>query len=109
VDAAALHEALLAEGVPAEIVELADGYDWANGPGERYGAHRHEYDKALVCLSGAITFDLAESGRAAQLQAGDRLDLPAGTLHGAVVGPNGVRCHETHLPAGTLERRDVAS
>jgi quercetin dioxygenase-like cupin family protein len=109
VDTAALHDALIAGGIPAEIVERADGYDWANGPGDRYGAHRHDYDKALLCLSGAITFDLAESGGAVILGAGDRLDLQAGTLHGAVVGPDGVRCHETHLPAGTFERRDAGS
>ena len=33
---------------------------------------------------------------------GDRLDLPAGTRHDAVVGPDGVRCLEAHLAAGTL-------
>jgi len=30
-------------------------------------------------------------------------DLPAGTLHGAVVGPHGVECLEAHLPAGRLD------
>ena len=33
---------------------------------------------------------------------GDRLDLPAGTSHDAVVGPDGVTCLEAHLPAGRL-------
>jgi quercetin dioxygenase-like cupin family protein len=100
-----LHRALVAQGIPADVVERASGYEWSNGPGDRYGAHRHDYDKVLVCLDGAITFDLAEAGRSVTLRAGDRLDLPAGTEHAAVVGGAGVRCHETHLPAGTLDRR----
>lgn len=99
---AELRLALVAEGIPAEVVERAAGYAWANGPGDRYGAHRHDYDKVLLCLAGAITFELPGSARSITLQAGERLDLPAGTQHAAVVGPNGVRCHETHLPAGTV-------
>jgi len=92
----------MAEGVPARVVERAFGYEWANGPGDRYAAHQHDYDKVLLCLSGAITFTLPGTGRAETLRPGDRLDLPAGTLHVADVGPAGVRCHETHLPAGTF-------
>ena len=57
------------------------------------------------CASPAsITFELGETGRSVTLQAGERLDLPAGTDHAALVGPSGVRCHETHLPAGTFDR-----
>jgi len=40
--------------------------------------------------------------RAAFRRLGDRLDLPARTLHAADVGPDGVRCLEAHLPAGSL-------
>ncbi len=101
-DPADLREVLKAQGVPAGVVERAVGYEWANGPGDQYAAHRHDYDKVLLCLSGGITFTLPETGRAENLRAGDRLDLPAGTQHAASVGPAGVRCHETHLPAGTL-------
>jgi quercetin dioxygenase-like cupin family protein len=75
---------------------------WSNGPGDRYAPHRHDYDKVLVVAAGEITFGLVELGRHARLGAGDRLDLPAGTSHEAVVGPAGVRCLEAHLPAGTL-------
>src|SRR5205814_4098689 len=35
---------------------------WANGPGERYAAHRHGYDKVLVVAEGAIRFGLPDSG-----------------------------------------------
>jgi len=81
---------------------------WANGPGERYAAHQHGYDKVLVVAEGAIRFGLPDAGRDVDLAVGDRLDLPAGTAHDAVVGPAGVTCLEAHAPGGTLaslERR----
>lgn len=80
---------------------LAAG-SWSNAPGDTYAAHRHGYDKVLVAAAGSITFHLAELGRDVTLAAGERLELPAGTLHGATVGSAGVRCLEAHLPAGSL-------
>ena len=41
-------------------------------------------------------------GTALDLAPGDRLELPAGTSHDAVVGPSGVECLEAHRPAGSL-------
>ena len=75
---------------------------WSNGPHETYAAHRHGYDKVLVARAGSITFHLTELGRDVELHAGERLELPAQTLHGATVGPEGVVCFESHLPAGSL-------
>ncbi len=75
---------------------------WANGPGDTYVAHAHSYDKVLVCAAGSIVFGLAQHGEQVALRIGDRLDLPAGTRHDAIVGPEGVTCLEAHLPAGTL-------
>jgi quercetin dioxygenase-like cupin family protein len=75
---------------------------WSNGPHDRYAAHEHGYDKVLVCERGSIRFGLPELGTSAELQAGDRLELPAGTRHDADVGPSGVTCLEAHVPAGTL-------
>lgn len=74
---------------------------WSNGPGDRYGAHDHSYDKVIVVATGSIAFGLP-AGRSVELAAGDRLELPAGTRHDAVVGPAGVTCLEAHAPAGTL-------
>jgi quercetin dioxygenase-like cupin family protein len=90
-----------------EVRELldAEGIDvsaWSNGPFDRYAEHRHAYDKVLVATEGAITFHLTELGRHVLLRATDRLHLPAGTLHGADVGADGVTCLEGHLPAGSL-------
>ena len=76
---------------------------WGNGPGDRYGAHEHSYDKVIVVEQGSITFELAVPPRSIELAEGDRLELPAGTRHSAVVGPAGVSCLEAHVPAGSLQ------
>lgn len=76
---------------------------WANGPGERYGAHDHAYDKVIVIERGSIRFRLPATGETVDLVVGDRLDLPAETRHDAVVGPHGVRCLEAHLPGGSFK------
>jgi quercetin dioxygenase-like cupin family protein len=87
----------------------AEGLDatrWSNGPGERYAAHDHAYDKVIVVERGSIRFGLPGSGEpdpAIDLAEGDRLELPAGTPHDAIVGPEGVACLEAHAPAGALD------
>lgn len=91
---AAVEAALVREGLSPSA--------WANAAGDVYGEHRHTYDKVLVAVDGSITFHLRELRRDVELRAGDRLDLPAHTLHGATVGPRGVTCLEAHLPAGSL-------
>ena len=80
-----------------------DASSWGNGPGERYAAHQHGYDKVIAVERGTIQFGLPARGQTIELVAGDRLDLPAGTIHDALVGPTGVSCLEAHLPAGSLE------
>jgi quercetin dioxygenase-like cupin family protein len=83
----------------------ADGLDassWSNGPGDRYPAHEHAYDKVIAVERGSIRFGLRAESTTIELAAGDRLELPAGTAHDAVVGPVGVTCLEAHLAAGTL-------
>jgi quercetin dioxygenase-like cupin family protein len=69
-------------------------YRWSNAPNDIYSAHMHPYDKVLYVVSGSITFGLPNSGKQLTLQTGDRLDLPKGTVHSAVVGPQGVVCLE---------------
>ena len=72
-------------------------YQWSNGPHDTYSAHSHSYDKVIYVVRGSITFGLPEEGRKIELKAGDRLDLPAGTVHDAVVGAQGVVCLEAHV------------
>jgi mannose-6-phosphate isomerase-like protein (cupin superfamily) len=75
---------------------------WSNGPGDRYAAHEHGYDKVLVVQAGSIRFGLPARAMIVDLEAGDRLDLPAGTSHDAHVGSAGVTCLEAHLPRGSI-------
>ncbi len=75
-----------ARGVPAT--------QWSNAPSSVYEVHAHRHRKTLFCISGAITFSLPDIGTDVILSSGDRLILPAGTRHGAIVGPDGVTCIE---------------
>lgn len=93
-DAVELAGRLGAEGLEPE--------PWSNGPGDRYAPHDHAYDKVLVCATGSIRFGLPARGITVDLVAGDRLELPAGTRHDAIVGPVGVTVLEAHLPAGSV-------
>ncbi len=90
------------EGRPRD--EGLDPTAWSNGPGDRYAAHEHVYDKVIVVERGSIRFGLPASAESIDLEAGDRLELPAGTEHEATVGGRGVTCLEAHLRSGMLER-----
>ena len=72
-------------------------YKWSNGPGDVYDAHSHPYHKVIYVARGSITFGLPQRQIQIDLVAGDRLDLPAGESHNAVVGPQGVVCLEAHI------------
>ena len=81
-------------GVEAKLRAEADlCYRWGNGPGVVYAVHDHPYRKILYVAEGSITFTSVGKPPIV-MRAGDRMDLPAGTPHGAVVGPDGVVCWE---------------
>lgn len=67
---------------------------WSNGPGDRYASHDHSYHKVLYCARGSIRFQIGDD--AFDLSPGDRLDIPPGTPHSAVVGAEGVTCVEAY-------------
>lgn len=71
------------------------GYTWSNGPFDEYSAHTHSFDKVLYVVSGSITWILPN--QEITTHAGDRIDLPRGTIHAARVGEKGVTCFEAHL------------
>ena len=84
------------------LIQLCAGeglkpYPWSNGPFDVYPAHMHSYNKVIYVVRGSITFGLPELGQQLTLNAGDRLDLPAGILHDARVGAQGVVCLEAHI------------
>lgn len=66
-------------------------FGWSDSPGAHYDAHAHDHDESIWVVRGQITFGIA--GRALLLRAGDRLMLPAGTIHTADAGP----CGATYL------------
>jgi quercetin dioxygenase-like cupin family protein len=76
--------------------EGLDPYAWSNRPHDVYSAHSHDYNKVIYVVKGSITFGLPQLNQQLTLQAGDRLDLPAGTIHDAVVGTQGIVCLEAH-------------
>ena len=80
----------------AMVDESMSPYAWSNGPHDIYAAHTHSYDKVIYVVSGSITFGLPELERNVTLFPGDRLDLPKGTAHDAMVGRDGVTCFEGH-------------
>jgi len=89
---------------PAELQArlLTEGlfpYDWSNSPGDTYPPHAHDYDKVIIVVRGSITWMLGapETPQTIETCAGDRIDLPRGTLHAAEVGPVGVICLEGHI------------
>jgi quercetin dioxygenase-like cupin family protein len=71
-------------------------YQWSNRPCDIYSAHNHPYHKVIYVLQGSITFGLPDKDDRVTLNTGDRLELPAGTNHDAVVGDQGVICLEAH-------------
>ncbi len=96
----ALLETPRAERLNAMLVdEGLTAQRWSNRPGDRYPAHAHSFHKVVYVLAGSITFGLPGCGENVRLEAGDRLDLPAGVRHDAEVGTQGVVCLEAHRPS----------
>ena len=63
---------------------------YADAPGTKYARHKHDFDDFIVIVSGQmrIRVDLHEW----ILKPGDRLDLPANTIHSAeMVGKEEVK------------------
>jgi quercetin dioxygenase-like cupin family protein len=73
---------------------------WSNAPGDIYGAHSHSYHKVLFCADGGITFRIEPAGPDYVMRPGDRLEIPAGTSHSAIVGREGVTCVEAQDAGG---------
>ncbi len=69
---------------------------WQNDPGHIYQAHKHDYHKIVFVVSGSIVFGFPVDNEPTTLIPGHRLDLPAGVIHNAVVGDEGVVCLEAH-------------
>jgi quercetin dioxygenase-like cupin family protein len=77
----------LTKSLEAEGLECAL---YTDAPGTKYGRHKHDFDDFIVIVSGQmkISVDTHEW----VMKPGDRLDLPANTIHWAeMVGKEEVR------------------
>jgi quercetin dioxygenase-like cupin family protein len=64
-------------------------YVWEDRPDCRYTDHTHPVETAHIILEGEMT--LTMDGRSTTYRAGERCDVPAGSVHGARMGPAGCR------------------
>jgi quercetin dioxygenase-like cupin family protein len=68
----------------------ADGWEpavFADPPGAVYPPHRHPETKLLAFLAGSM--DVRVAGCAYRCGPGDKLVIPGGVEHAALVGPDG--------------------
>ena len=72
-------------------------YHWSNDPDDVYAGHTHGYHKIIYVVEGSINFDFPTRHKSVTLRSGDRLEVPAGIRHSAVVGAEGVTCLEAHV------------
>jgi quercetin dioxygenase-like cupin family protein len=69
-------------------------YTWSNGPNFRYAARSHGYGKVLYCVEGSVEVFLPDLNQTIVLKPGDRMELPRGVRHAAIIGPKGAQCVE---------------
>jgi quercetin dioxygenase-like cupin family protein len=79
-----VEEATLRDRLEAEGFHV---WSWTDSAGADYEPHTHEHDESLWIVAGEITF--GADGRQLRLGPGDRLMLPAGTVHTAHAGAAG--------------------
>ena len=79
---ARLEEQLHAEG-------FLHTYVWQDGPNACYSDHAHPNETAHMILDGEMSLTIA--GESRTYRAGERCDVPAGTVHSARMGPQGCR------------------
>ena len=63
---------------------------YSDQPGVKYGRHKHDFDDFIIIVSGQMK--LATDDHEWILKPGDRIDLPANTMHRAeVIGHHDVQ------------------
>ena len=66
---------------------FANVYEWQDKAGTEYPVHQHKGRVSLFVTDGSITYDF--EGEKKEVLPGQRFDVPVGTTHSAVVGPQG--------------------
>lgn len=70
-------------------------YSWDNTPNYRYAIRSHGYTKIMYVVEGTVEITLPDTDtQRVRLRAGDRVEVPAGTRHGMIVGSAGAKCVE---------------
>ena len=70
----------------------ADGYQvvtWDSEPAAGFPPHMHIYPELLWLVAGDLTILLPAEKRMLELTPGDRIELPAGIVHGMMAGADG--------------------
>lgn len=62
---------------------------WQDRAGASYPDHKHSMETAHIILEGEMT--ITQAGKTHTYKAGDRVDVPAGAVHSAKMGPSGCR------------------
>ena len=65
--------------------EGCESYEYSFQPGEYYPNHSHATREIRILLSGSMIFGVPDHDMEVRLGPGDRLDLPAKTVHWARV------------------------
>lgn len=66
---------------------FADVYTWTDAPNAYYDEHTHESLSAHIIIEGQM--ELKMDGKTHVCGPGDRVDVPAKTVHTAKMGPEG--------------------
>ena len=69
-------------------------YMWMNTANHRYAVRSHKYHKVLYVVDGTVEVLLPDVNQRVKLNAGDRIDLPAGVRYGTIIGASGAKCVE---------------
>jgi mannose-6-phosphate isomerase-like protein (cupin superfamily) len=64
-------------------------YVWQDGPNALYPDHTHATETAHMILDGEMT--VAQGGETHKYGVGERVDVPAGAVHSAKMGPRGCK------------------
>ncbi len=72
-------------------------YHWASPSEGVFAGHTHGYHKVIYVIEGSIKFEFPTRHQSINMNLGDRLDIPTGIRHSAVVGADGVKCLEAHV------------
>ncbi|HXX99494.1 MAG TPA: hypothetical protein VEI54_01160 [Candidatus Limnocylindrales bacterium] len=62
---------------------------WEDGPNARYPDHTHRVETSHIIPRGEMT--LTMNGVSKTYCAGERFDVPANSVHSAIMGPKGCR------------------